>query len=126
MTQPTTSTTLRLCEENPDNQLMYGIKKTYYFSQLNHVPSPITYLFPPDVMHELHEGIIPTVLRLVLQQLDQERQITLSQINYEIENLFYGKRDVFSKPVPLPTTIYSEVHQKNVHFSVYSPKWQCS
>lgn len=114
---------LQIVEENPDNTSMYGIKKACCFFLLNHVPSPSTYLFLPDVMHDLHKGTIPRVLRLGLQQLVQERQITLTQINYEIENLFYGKRDMSSKPMPLSERVLRKNgHQKNVHFYVYSPK----
>lgn len=93
---------LTAVEENPGNAAIYGIKNACCFSKLKYVPSPIVYLFPPDIMHDLLEGIIPAILLLLLKQLVREKQITLVQLNYEIKHFPYGMNDRASKPPPIP------------------------
>lgn len=55
-------------------------------------------LFPPDVMHDVLEGVIPNVLRRILHQLIQDKHFTLVQLNFEIGNLLYSVNDKTSKP----------------------------
>lgn len=87
--------------ENPDLGNVYGVLRECCFSSLNYAPSLITHLFPPDVMHDVLEGVIPKVLRLTLYQLIQDKQITLAQLNFEIENFSYSVNDKSSKPQTL-------------------------
>ncbi|XP_067300110.1 uncharacterized protein [Pseudorasbora parva] len=88
-------------EEDSANSSVYGITNACCFSKLEHVPSPIIHLFPPDIMHDFYEGIIPMVLSLSISQWLKEKYFALSDLNYEIEHFPYGKNDVLSKPVPL-------------------------
>lgn len=67
---------------------------------MTNAPSPIMYLFPPDVMHDFLEGIIPAVLRLVLQEHVKTKQITVAQLNYKIDNFPYGNYNKASRPLP--------------------------
>ncbi|KAL2096068.1 hypothetical protein ACEWY4_008216 [Coilia grayii] len=93
---------LEAVREHPENVGIYGIRHACCFAKLKFVPSPIVYLFPPDIMHDLLEGIIPTILTLVLGQLVREKQIKLPQLNYEIHHFPYGINDRQSKPPPIP------------------------
>lgn len=68
------------------------------FSSINYAPRVITHLFPPDVMHDVLEGVIPNVLRRILPQLIQDKHVTLAQLNFEIENFQYSVNDKTSKP----------------------------
>ncbi|KAM3610199.1 uncharacterized protein V6R79_000509 [Siganus canaliculatus] len=93
---------LKAVEDNPGNTNIYGIKNACCFSKLKFVASPVVYLFPPDIMHDLLEGTIPVSLVLLLKQLVKEKQISLAQLNYEIQHFPYGVNDKTSKPPPIP------------------------
>ncbi len=84
--------------ENPDYGSVYGVQRECLFSSLNYDPQVITHLFPPDVMHDILEGVIPNVLRWILHQLIQDKHFTLAQLNFEIENFPYSVNDKTSKP----------------------------
>ncbi|RXN21976.1 zinc finger protein [Labeo rohita] len=71
-------------------------QREYCFSSLNYAPQVITHLFPPDVMQDVLEGVIPNVLRWIPHQLIQDKHFT--QLNFEIENFPYSVNDKTSKP----------------------------
>lgn len=57
--------------------------------------------FPPDIMHDLLEGVIPLVLRLVLTQAHREKHITIDEVNEELKKMSFGQNDTANKPVLL-------------------------
>lgn len=83
---------LQAVRENPDYRSVYGVQRECCFSSLIYPPQVITHVFPPDVMHDVLEGVIPNVLRRILHQLIQDKHFTLVQLNFEI-----GKFAVFCK-----------------------------
>lgn len=96
---------LQAVQENPENARVYGVRSPCCFSEMSYAPSPIVYLFLLDVMHDFLEGIIPAVLRLVLQEFwcyrSKKKQITVAQLNYGINNFPYGNQGRSSRPPPL-------------------------
>lgn len=63
--------------------------------------SDVTNSCPPDIMHDLLEGIVPRV-KLTLRKLIQERHFTLEFLNNRITSLQYGVSDRTDKPVTIP------------------------
>lgn len=54
--------------------------------------------FPPDVMHDIHEGVIPFVMRHVISHLIISGFFTLKTLNLCILNFNYAPRDAKNKP----------------------------
>ena len=60
---------------------------------------------PPDVMHDLLEGVIPLVMKLVICKAHTEKHITINEVNDELKHINLGKNDRQNKPVELSETI---------------------
>lgn len=59
---------------------------------------------PPDIMHDLLEGVVPFELALVLRHLLSNGVLTLDELNFVIDNWEYGPLDKVNKPVALSTS----------------------
>lgn len=59
--------------------MTYGVNGPSPFSELNYFD--VTKAFPPDIMHDLLEGVFPLVLKLVVCQAHKEKHITIQEIN---------------------------------------------
>ena len=81
----------------------YGVEKRCPFLNLPYFK--VTESFPPDVMHDVLEGVIPVTLKLVILVL--KRIVTIAQINTEIETFSFGRNDIKNKPVLLPVSLGS-------------------
>ena len=64
---------VRAVEDNAENVPVYGVKCASVFTDL-HYFDPMN-SFPPDIMHDCLEGIIPIVIQTVLQQMHSEKAI---------------------------------------------------
>ena len=64
----------RAVEVNAQNTGVYGIKRPCSFVQNLH-DFDTTKRFPPDIMHDLLEGVLPLTTRLVLAHFVQVRQL---------------------------------------------------
>ncbi|XP_065675481.1 uncharacterized protein LOC136091702 [Hydra vulgaris] len=84
---------------------VYGVVKRCPFLDLSYFK--LTKSFPPDLMHDLHEGIIPLILKLLISNLHCDGIVTVSQLNYEIENFKFLKIDKKNKPIIIPLTVPS-------------------
>ncbi|XP_064468471.1 uncharacterized protein LOC135379153 [Ornithodoros turicata] len=56
---------------------------------------------PPDVMHDLHEGVIPFVLRHFIRYFISQRLFSLDVLNERILNFAYDQCDKKNKPEPI-------------------------
>lgn len=78
------------------------------FDKLPHFE--ITESFPPDLMHDILEGVIPQVLKLVLLKLTRERQVKLQQFNEQLEQFPFGQNNITHRPVLLkPSALLQDV-----------------
>ena len=68
---------------------VYGVVKRCPFLDLSYFK--LTESFPPDLTHDLHEGIIPLILKLLISNLHCDGVVIVSQLNYEIENFKFLK-----------------------------------
>ena len=70
---------------DPDNSKLYGVKKPCVFNQLDYFSVPNS--FPPDIMHDCLEGVIPLTMWHVLKTLLGEGYINLDDMNSFLENI---------------------------------------
>lgn len=54
--------------------------------------------FPPDILHNLFEGVIPIELSLCLQDLISKGFFTLDRLNHIIRSFPYKNSDKVNKP----------------------------
>ncbi len=88
-----------MCIENTEDQRMYGVNYPSPFNELNYFD--VTQAFPPDIMHDLLEGVIPLIIKLVLSWAHKEKHITIQELNDELQQLSIGQNDKKNKPVQL-------------------------
>lgn len=86
------------------------LDKLHYFD--------VTKALPPDIMHDLLEGVIPLVMKLVICKAQTEKHITIKEINEELQKICIGQTDKANKPVLL-----SERLQKVGVTGTASQKW---
>ncbi|XP_077513582.1 uncharacterized protein LOC144124647 [Amblyomma americanum] len=53
---------------------------------------------PPDIMHDLHEGVLSFALRHIISALIKERFFSLSDLNKSISEWLYDPHDICNKP----------------------------
>lgn len=70
--------------ENVDNGRIYGAIKECALLKLNYFDIQCT--FPPDIMHDLMEGVFPAVLHNILRSILHERYVTILLYLYLIES----------------------------------------
>ncbi len=68
-----------------EDQRMYGVNYPSPFNELNYFD--VTQAFPPDIMHDLLEGVIPLIIKLVLSWAHKEKHITIQELNDELQQL---------------------------------------
>ncbi|CAF3880552.1 unnamed protein product [Rotaria sp. Silwood2] len=79
-----------------NDKSLYGVNEK---SVLSTLPSfnPITCL-PPDIMHDILEGIMPKFTNCLLHTIVSNRLCTSSQICHRINNFIYGINDRRNRP----------------------------
>ena len=65
------------------NKRIYGVYHSCALQELSYFE--VTCSFPPDIMHDLLEGIVPSVVKQVLATLVSERICTLNDINSRLK-----------------------------------------
>ena len=68
--------------------LVYGVKSACPFSILQSFQ--VLEGFPPDIMHDCLEGIVPLTMKLVLKHLIRDKHVTLQKVNAELKLLSWG------------------------------------
>lgn len=63
--------------------------------------------FPPDIMHDLLEGIIPIEMSLCIKDLISKKYISLDSLNKAIKHFPYKFTDRTDQPQPIPATFAS-------------------
>ena len=82
---------------------VYGVEHRCALADLPYLS--VTSFFPPDIMHDILEGIIPVTLKHVINSFG--RALPIADINAEIESFCFGKNDLKNKPVLLPLSLAS-------------------
>lgn len=84
----------------------YGVVSEYPFTELNYFD--ITKTFPPDLMHDFLEGVVPFVITRVIQALHFLHIVSLSQINAELDAFNIGRNDRTNLPQKLPHSVLKQ------------------
>ncbi|CAF1433082.1 unnamed protein product [Rotaria sordida] len=93
----------------PNDKSLYGVNEKSILSTLLSF-NPITSL-PPDIMHDIFEGIMPKIISSLLHTIVSTRLCTSAQICYRINNFIYGINDRRNRP---PTFKEKDIHDKRV------------
>lgn len=56
---------------------------------------------PPDIMHDLHEGVLPFAMRHIISSLIEQQLFSLSDLNKSISEWLYDPHDIRNKPEPI-------------------------
>jgi hypothetical protein len=91
---------LEAIQGNKDLAAVYGVVRARPFSELA-LFNPVTF-FPPDVMHEVLEGLMVVNVGVVLNRLVQGKILSIKQFNDRLASLKFGsaESDKFG-PLPL-------------------------
>ena len=84
---------------NPGNSGVYGVNGSCALSELQEFE--VTKCLPPDIMHDLLEGVIPAVVKVVVKELVVQGFLTYEQVGRQMNAFKYGKNDTASKPVAI-------------------------
>ncbi|KAF1391041.1 hypothetical protein PFLUV_G00064480 [Perca fluviatilis] len=79
------------CVENPEHKATYGVNGPSPLNELKYFD--VTKGFPPDIMHDLLEGVVPLTVKLVVCQAHKEKHITIQEMNEELQQLHIGQND---------------------------------
>lgn len=90
-------------KENPTNTAVYAVQRNCPFDELSYFD--VTKGLPPDVMHDLLEGVMPLLVKLVLCKAHREKHITIQEINAELSQFAIGQNDRKNKPSQLSEKI---------------------
>ena len=83
--------------EDPGLSRIYGVKKACPFTEnLEHFHVVTGY--PPDIMHDIFEGIVPTELSLCLTDMTVKRYVTVDMLNPAIRYFNYTFTDKTDRP----------------------------
>lgn len=80
-----------------------GVKGDCVLKQKLQYFHPITG-FPPDILHDLLEGIVPVELALCIQKMIRLKHFTLDYLNSKIESFPYQHTDKVDRPKPISKT----------------------
>lgn len=83
-----------------DGEIHFGVKKDCVLRESLEYFHPITG-FPPDVLHDLFEGIVPVELALCVQEMIRLKYFTLEYLNRKIVSFPYQHSDKLDKPKPI-------------------------
>ncbi|KAL2078046.1 hypothetical protein ACEWY4_025731 [Coilia grayii] len=89
-------------QENENAGETYGVKGTCVFSDQLSYFHTITG-FPPDILHDLLEGVVPVELALCLQGMISLNYFTLQDLNKAIKSFPYQHSDKVDRPHPIPS-----------------------
>lgn len=100
----------RFLEELNQNQAIKsvnGVKRECVLSKHLSAFHPVTG-FPPDILHDFFEGVIPIELALCLRDLISKGFFTLDRLNHVIGSFPYKYSDKVNKPKIIPKAAFSK------------------
>lgn len=97
---------LQCVAEDPTTKSLYGVTGPCAFSELPNFS--VTNAFPPDVMHDFLEGVVPHVLKLVLKALHNEKVVSVQEVSNALAHFPFGQNDSSHKPRPMSERLLSD------------------
>ena len=86
-------------KQNPDNAGIYGVTGPSVFSDLEYFET--TNSFPPDIMHDCMEGVIPVLVTTIVKRLVSEKATTINECNNALASFPFKGADRTNRPEPL-------------------------
>jgi len=83
-------------KQNPENSAVYGVKGPSVFASLEYFD--VTQAFPPDVMHDCMEGVMPSVTSAVVKYLVAHKVTTVAKLNSALDSFVFLGSDKTNKP----------------------------
>lgn len=65
--------------------------------------------FPPDILHDLFEGVVPVELALCIREMIRRKYFTLEYLNTKIRTFPYQHFDKIDKPQPIPKSFVAKL-----------------
>lgn len=96
----------RLVTSYEDMSKIYGIKRDSPLNKLQHFH--VTSGLPPDIMHDILEGVLSYELALIIPKMISDGHFTYADLNYQIRTWKYGPLDSRNKPVEIPENLASK------------------
>ncbi|MGL5674006.1 MAG: hypothetical protein ACRDC9_13165, partial [Plesiomonas shigelloides] len=90
---------LQCVQHNKENAALYGVRSTCSFDALGFFD--VTKSLPPDIMHDMLEGVFPLTLKHVIHEAHKQKYITITEINEELQKFSFGQNDKANKLVLL-------------------------
>lgn len=90
---------LQCVQHNKENAALYGIHGSSSFDALGYFD--VTKSLPPDVMHDMLEGVFPLIMKHVICEAHRQKHITITELNEELQKFCIGQNDKANKPVLL-------------------------
>jgi len=88
-------------KQDPSLSKLYGVKGSCPLTDtLQHFHAVTGY--PPDILHDLLEGIVPAELCLCLSKLIDKKYISLESVNHAVKTFAYTFSDKTNRPQPIP------------------------
>lgn len=75
---------------------LYGLNHNSFLNELKYFY--VICGLPPDIMHDLLEGVIPLMICEFLLYAIRKKFVTLNQVNYVLQNFNYGHNEIADKP----------------------------
>lgn len=93
---------------DPSAAAAYGVNGPCALSVLPHFE--VTKAFPPDVMHDVLEGVVPLTLKLVIKALHKDKFVTITDLNNRLKDFGFGQNDKRNKPPLIPEKLSANGH----------------
>ncbi|CAF4178390.1 unnamed protein product, partial [Rotaria sp. Silwood2] len=84
---------------NHDGHIIQGVKNESWLKDL--IGFHATESLPPDLMHDIAEGVCPLIINALLKEAIQQRLLTYSDIEQRTSCFIYGFYDSSNKPPPV-------------------------
>jgi len=98
----------RIIESEPNRSSVFGVKyKSPFINGSFHVVEGL----PPDIMHDLLEGVVPFELALILKVLIAKGYLSLEDLKHCISSWSYGSLDKGNKPVEIAASYGESIKQ---------------
>jgi len=97
-----------IIESDPNRSSVFGIK---YKSPFINGSFYVVEGLPPDIMHDLLEGVVPFELALILKVLIAKGYFSLEDLNNCISSWCYGSLDKANKPVEIAASFGESIKQ---------------
>lgn len=90
---------------NPALNSTYGIKGPSCLKELQYFHE--TEALPPDLAHDLFEGVIPVVVGEVIKACNSQGYFTLTYLNQQVKCFPYEASDRTNKPSPMSESLHN-------------------